>query len=239
MELLNTNFYRFLLLRIEGISSPPEIHPAFAGLIFCANYDIIPIIKRTAFAALFYFLFNWAKDMKTSDDYKNFKQAYEQLKEREGGYTTGKNQKKDEPTNMGIKQSTLDRYHAKHPEKDLPCDVKDLNEYQVQEIYKSEYWDNTKIPQIENDRIRNAVFDMNVMGGAGKVVQRALNSFLDANVRVDGIIGKETIKAINTIPNTKIQEFMSIIKFARINYLQNTKNWETAKNGWIKRTNSY
>ncbi|MBO7642744.1 MAG: hypothetical protein J6S74_01250, partial [Alphaproteobacteria bacterium] len=114
-----------------------------------------------------------------------------------------------------------------------------LNEHQVQEIYKSEYWDNTKIPQIENDRIRNAVFDMNVMGGAGKVVQKALNSFLDANLMVDGIIGKETIKAINTIPDTRVQEFMSIIKSARINYLQNTKNWETAKNGWIKRTNSY
>ena len=177
--------------------------------------------------------------MKTSDDYKKFMKAYEQLKEREGGYTTGKNQKQDEPTNMGIKQSTLDKYSAKYPGKNFPQDVKDLNEHQVQEIYKSEYWDNTKIPQIENDRIRNAVFDMNVMGGAGKVVQRALNSFLDANLMVDGIIGKETIKAINTIPYTRVQEFMSTIKSARINYLQNTKNWETAKNGWIKRTNSY
>ena len=41
------------------------------------------------------------KDMKTNDN--NFEQAYSQLKEREGEYTTGKNQKKDEPTNMGTK----------------------------------------------------------------------------------------------------------------------------------------
>ncbi len=182
---------------------------------------------------------NETQDMKMSDDTKKFDQAYNNLKEREGGYTTGKNQKKDEPTNMGIKQSTLDKYSAKYPDKNFPQDVKDLEEYQAKEIYKSEYWDNTRIPQIENDRIRNAVFDMNVMGGAGKVVQKAINSFSDTNLKVDGVIGKETIKAINAIPDTKIEEFMSTIKSERINYLQNTQNWETAKNGWIKRTNAY
>ena len=178
-------------------------------------------------------------NMKMSNDYKNFEQAYSELKEREGGYTTGKNQKKDEPTNMGIKQSTLDKYSAKYPDKNFPQDIKDLKEHQAKEIYKSEYWDNTRIPQIENDRIRNAIFDMNVMGGAGTVVQRAINSFSDTNLKVDGVIGKETIKAINAIPDTRIEEFMSMIKSERINYLQNTRNWETAKNGWIKRTNTY
>jgi len=86
---------------------------------------------------------------------------------------------------------------------------------------------------------RNAVFDMNVMGGAGKVVQRAANSFTGANLKVDGVIGPETIKAVNEISDTKIEEFMSTIKSERINYLQNTRNWETAKNGWTTRTNAY
>ena len=182
---------------------------------------------------------NETQDMKMSDDTKKFDQAYNNLKEREGGYTTGKNQKKDEPTNMGIKQSTLDRYSAKYPDKNFPQDVKDLKEYQAKEIYKSEYWDNTRIPQIENDRIRNAVFDMNVMGGAGKVVQRAINSFSDANLKVDGVIGKETIKAINSIPDTKIEEFMSTIKSESFAYSRTSRNWEAAKNGWTSRTNRY
>ena len=168
-----------------------------------------------------------------------FEQAYNKLKEREGGYTDGKNQKKDEPTNMGIKQSTLDRYSAKYPEKYLPSDVKNLSEAQVKEIYKSEYWDNTRIPEIKNDRIRDAVFDMNVMGGAGKVVQCALNSFLGANLVVDGAIGSETIKSINAIPDSAVNEFMIALKSERIDYLKETSNWETAKNGWTKRTNKY
>lgn len=170
---------------------------------------------------------------------KHFDQAYEQLKKREGGYTDGKNQRKDEPTNMGIKQSTLNAYSAKHPEQNLPQSVQDLTQTHAKEIYKSEYWDNTRIPQIENDRIRNAVFDMNVMGGAGKVIQQALNSFSGVNLQVDGVIGKNTIDALNAISDAQVPNFISTIKSERINYLRNTRNWETAKRGWIKRTNTY
>ena len=173
-----------------------------------------------------------ASDMK-------FEQAYNKLKEPEGGYTDGKNQRKDEPTNMGIKQSTLDRYANKHPDKNFPADVKYLTAAQAKEIYKNEYWDNTRIPEIKNDRIRDAVFDMNVMGGAGKTVQRALNYFLDANLVVDGAIGSATIQSINAIPDNAVNEFMVALKSERIDYLKGTKNWVTAKNGWLKRVNKY
>ena len=140
---------------------------------------------------------------------------------------------------MGIKQSTLDRYANKHPDKNFPADVKYLTTAQAKEIYKNEYWYNTRIPEIKNDRIRDAIFDMNVMGGAGKVVQRTLNSFLDANLAVDGAIGSETVKFINAIPDSKVDEFMGVLKSERIDYLKGTINWETAKNGWLKRTNKY
>ena len=168
-----------------------------------------------------------------------FEQAYNKLQEPEGGYTDGKDQVQDEPTNMGIKQSTLDRYANKHPDKKFPADVKYLTAAQAKEIYKNEYWDNTRIPEIKNDRIRDAVFDMNVMGGAGKTVQRALNSFLDANLVVDGAIGSETIKSINAIPDNAVNEFMVALKTERIDYLKGTENWVTAKNGWLKRVNKY
>ena len=173
-----------------------------------------------------------ASDMK-------FEQAYNKLQEPEGDYTDGKDQVDDEPTNMGIKQSTLDRYANKHPDKNFPADVKYLTATQAKEIYKNEYWDNTRIPEIKNDRIRDAVFDMNVMGGAGKTVQRALNSFLDANLVVDGAMGSETIKSINAVPDNAVNEFMVALKSERIDYLKGTKNWVTAKNGWLKRVNKY
>ena len=44
---------------------------------------------------------NDTQDMKMSDDTKKFDQAYNNLKEREGGYTTGKNQKKGRANQYG------------------------------------------------------------------------------------------------------------------------------------------
>lgn len=171
----------------------------------------------------------------------NFDKAYANLKEREGGYTDGKNQVNDEPTNMGIKQSTLNKYAQKHPEKNFPVDVKDLKPEQAREIYKENYWDNTKIPQIENERIRNAVFDMNVMGGvaAANVLQNTLNSYLGAGINVDSVIGSITINTINSISKNQVNEFMTALKQNRIESLQKMPNWPTAKGGWTKRTNAY
>ncbi|MDE6478075.1 MAG: hypothetical protein K2L94_02380, partial [Alphaproteobacteria bacterium] len=176
-------------------------------------------------------------DNMTTDE--KFEAAYNKLKEPEGGYTDGKNQVRDEPTNMGIKQSTLDNYAKQHPEKDLPTDVKYLEPRQAKEIYKEVYWDKTDIPDIENNRVRDAVFDMNVMGGAGRVVQRALNNFSNARLAVDGKIGPKTVDALNSIPEDKISDFMKELKEKRIEYLQQTANWSTAKGGWTKRTNNY
>ena len=172
---------------------------------------------------------------------RNFERAYNKLQEPEGDYTDGKDQVRDEPTNMGIKQSTLDRYANKHPDKNFPADVKYLTATQAKEIYRHEYWDNTKIPEIKNDRIRDAVFDMNVMGqyNAGKVVQRTLNEYSDTNLVVDGIIGSKTISELNSIPSNKINEFMKILIEQRMNNLRGMTNWSTSKNGWTKRTKAY
>ena len=54
------------------------------------------------------------KDAKEMTKDEKFEEAYNKLKEPEGGYIDGKNQVRDEPTNMGIKQSTLDDYARKH-----------------------------------------------------------------------------------------------------------------------------
>ena len=179
----------------------------------------------------------WAAKAEEKD--KNFESAYGKLAEPEGGYTDGKDQVRDEPTNMGIKQSTLDNYRAENPDKGFPQNVKDLQPNQAKEIYKEAYWDNTQIPNIQNDRIRDAVFDMNVMGGAGSVTQRALNSYADAGLEVDGNISKNTINALNSIPDNKVPGFMDALKAERLNYLRGTANWPTAQNGWTSRTNSY
>ena len=170
---------------------------------------------------------------------KNFETAVAKTFGPEGGYTDGKDQVDDQPTKMGIQQGTLDRYNKEFPDKNFPENVNDLQRTQAKEIYKDYYWDRTNIPKIENDRIRNTVFDMNVMGGAGKTVQNALNSYADIGLKVDGSIGNKTINAINSISENKVSGFMETLKEERKEYLRGTPNWPTAQNGWIKRTDAY
>lgn len=180
------------------------------------------------------------KNYKINDT--NFDMAYEKLAEREGGYTDGTDQIDDEPTNMGITQTTLTNYSAKHPESNMPSDVKHLTPNQAREIYKSEYWDNTNIPQINNPRIRNAVFDMSVMSGPTiptKTIQQTLNEQMNANLPETGYLGKQTITALNAIPDNKVNDFMKSLIGNRIESLQTMSNWPTAKGGWTRRTKSY
>ena len=171
---------------------------------------------------------------------KDFDSAILNILKNEGGYTDGSNQVKDMPTNMGIQQATLNFYNKIYPEKNYPQNVKLLNLQQVREIYKRLYWDNTKIPDIKNARIRDAVFDINVMGGAGIVVQLSFNEFVGTHIlTVDGIIGTKTVAALNEIQDSYVDDFMVILKKIRLEYLKKTPNWKTAKNCYIARTNEY
>lgn len=171
----------------------------------------------------------------------DFNKACEKTLEYEGGYTDGKNQIKDEATNMGIRQSILDKYTKDYPESNMPDNVRLLTEIQVREIYKTLYWDNTRIPQIKNERIRNAAFDMNVMSGiknATITLQKAIKD-IGFNIVVDGALGENTLKALNNIPIDKTDVFMVCLKEQRLDFLRKTRNWPTAKNGWLKRTSKY
>jgi type VI secretion system secreted protein VgrG len=183
---------------------------------------------------------NQQKDNNMNND-KNFENALAKTMKAEGGHTDGKDQINDQPTNMGIKQDTLNTYNKNNPDRNFPQDVKNLAPDQAKEIYKNEYWDNTRIPNIENDRIRNAVFDMNTMGSvaAGKTLQNTLNSYMNANLNVDGVIGSRTINAINSIPYNKIDGFMDLLKENRLESLRKMENWQTSRNGWTTRTNKY
>ena len=81
---------------------------------------------------------------------------------------------------------------------------------------------------------------MNVMGGAGIVVQLSFNEFVGTHIlTVDGIIGTKTVAALNEIQDSYVDDFMVILKKIRLEYLKKTPNWKTAKNGWIARTNEY
>ncbi len=172
---------------------------------------------------------------------KNFIDALNKTLKFEGGFTDGKNQICDAPTNMGITQTTLNKYNAQNPSKNFPKNVRDLTRENAITIYHDMYWARTRIGDIENARIRNAAFDMNVMSGiarATRTIQRAMTRY-GVTVTIDGIMGAQTIRALNNIPTNKIDDFMDVLKTVRMESLQRMINWATSKNGWRRRTMSY
>lgn len=148
----------------------------------------------------------------------------------------------DQPTNSGITQPTLDKYNADHPDFNFPDKVKELTGEQARQIYSEDYYDERRIGDIENKRIANAIFDMGVMSNfnnVGKIIQETLNHSLNANLKVDGKIGNNTITALNHIPDNKVDDFMHDLKENRIEYLRGLSDWGKYGNGWTNRTNRY
>ena len=135
----------------------------------------------------------------------------------------------DQPTNMGIIQKTLDKYNEKHPEYGFSSDLKQLTWQQAEQIYKELYYDEKRIVEINDLRIAYAVMDMGAMTSpknVGNIVQDSINKTLQDKVVKDGIIGNETIKALNIIPENKKDEFMKNLFNYRMDFLKGLKDWK-------------
>ena len=104
-------------------------------------------------------------------------------------------------TNKGITIATW-RLHGCDNDGDGDIDADDLriitNE-QWMEIFKCQYWDRWKADEIENQSIANIVVDWVWASGVHgiKQVQKILG------VEVDGIVGRKTLAALNSRPQTR------------------------------------
>jgi lysozyme family protein len=80
-------------------------------------------------------------------------------------------------------------------------DMKDLTLEFAKKIYKKDYWDANRLDELNNFDIKAEIFDTGVNCGiktAAKFMQKAYNLLSTSNfIAVDGIVGKETIKALN------------------------------------------
>jgi len=103
----------------------------------------------------------------------------------EGGYADSKTDLGGE-TNFGISKRA-------YPD----VDIKALTREKALVIYKRDYWDKYRISEINDQYVANQVFDMVFNMNASKAVacvQRAVRTLY----KIDGIIGSETIRAINS-----------------------------------------
>lgn len=153
----------------------------------------------------------------------SFDKAFEVLLEQEGGYT---NNPKDPggPTKYGISKRSYPH-----------LDISTLTRKDAYRIYLNDWWDKNRYGDINHQQIAEKVFSLAVNMGArhaNKLLQRALNTVLNSRLAVDGIIGHETLDAVNSCDNPA--HVLAELKLLAIEHYLRIGN-QTFLRGWIRR----
>jgi lysozyme family protein len=187
-----------------------------------------------------------------------FEKYQKHIFDHEGGFVNDPVDKGG-ATNKGITFRTFKAY----AKKDLGIEptlenLKKLTNEQAAKIYKKRYWDKIKADEINNSSLAYQIYDfyVNAGGNAVKVLQRTLNK-MGNNLTIDGVLGENTIKTINTENSKKLFEkykkarieyYNDIVENDIKNYKLNHKNTNEKEllkytnkkflKGWLKRTKS-
>lgn len=157
---------------------------------------------------------------------ENFDYAIEKLLKHEGGYV-------DDPydpggeTKYGISKRTYPH-----------LDIKSLTEEDARQIYYNDWWRENKFYQIDDKYVAYKTFDLAVNMGASRAIilaQRSLNNVWRASLRVDGVMGPNTLREINDVDRRGESRmlYIAICHYAA-NYYESLGNRRYLR-GWLRR----
>lgn len=161
-----------------------------------------------------------------------FKKAFEEVMEIEGGYVNHK----DDPggaTNFGITEAVARR-------NGYEGDMKDLKLHQARDIYYHEFWLDQKYNKIKNRDVAIEMFDQAVNMGPGRAnrnLQKSYNLLVDNKISVDGVIGPNTLKAVNGC-NKPVGLFNLLNGYQIMHYInlaENSKKYRSFIRGWVNK----
>ncbi len=181
---------------------------------------------------------------------KTFNQLFNEVITHEGYYVNIPGDKGGE-TYMGIARNLhpnwqgwhlIDKYKNAHGHitRNTKIEVQGLTQI-VQDFYQENFYEKYNIAKINNGPLQSIIFDWCVnSGNYGSIgVQKVLNLSFSYNLKVDGIIGRHTLKAINTCSPKSL---FNAIKSARIVYYHTIAHkGQNHKflNGWLNRIDSF
>ena len=107
-------------------------------------------------------------------------------------------------------------------------DIRSLSLSDAKAIYKRDYWDKTQCDSLPS-AINFDIFDTAVNSGVDRAIKLLQKS---VGVEVDGIIGKDTLFAVNSI-----NPLMVCIRFNayRLQFMTECSAWSTQGKGWARR----
>ncbi len=155
---------------------------------------------------------------------KNFRIALKHVLEHEGGFV---NHPADPggATNKGVTLATYRGWIGRNVGEN---DLRNIPENHVKAIYRENYWNKIKGDDLPSG-VDYCVFDFAVNSGpkrAAQFLQRVVN------VDDDGVIGPQTLAAVNKI--TPVSLIVNLNK-RRLDWLQGLRTWRTFGRGWTNR----
>ena len=160
-----------------------------------------------------------------------FEPAIRVVLRHEGGYATNPRDKGGE-TMYGISQRSYPR-----------LDIKSLDRDGAMAIYLRDFWKPGRYGSIRSQSVATKAFDLAVNMGrktAARLLQTAVNEMdgrrLGGKLKVDGVIGPRTLKAVNSLaPANLLTELraQAALRYARIALRDPTQ--KIFLKGWMRR----
>ena len=117
-------------------------------------------------------------------------------------------------------------------------DIRAMTRENAIDIYKIGFWDKYKLEDLHHGSVQEKIFDMVVNMGARqayKLAQRAA-VYLGQNIVVDGIVGPNTLKAINECePKYFLQELRYRQAEFYLDLVNNNTKFKPFRDGWLRR----
>ena len=128
-----------------------------------------------------------------------FEKIFDYLLKVEGGYSNDKYDAGGK-TKYGIIESEARKYGYEVHMRDMPLDI-------ARDIYNKKYYHKNGLDTLKSDKIALSVCDFIINSGnwGTKKAQAALNE-LGFDLKVDGILGAESLEALNKVDENKFLE---------------------------------
>lgn len=163
----------------------------------------------------------------------SFETALAEVLINEGGYVDHPDDRGG-PTNYGITIKTLSDFLGREATKE---EVQNLSMDTVRQIYKQNYWDRLRLSYFIDSKFAEIVFDQAVNRGTRRVAEDLQKL---AGVKVDGIIGPVTLKALNAMDSKKtLISFVKQAQNAYVSIVTHNPSQLVFLSGWIKRTHKF
>lgn len=129
-------------------------------------------------------------------------------------------------TKFGIIESTYQQFYRNK-------DVRDCTEEQAKYIYYTLFWSKNRLDEVNNDSLALFLFAGCVNQGSKAFIKNCVQ--LPLNQIVDGIIGRQTLSAINSHPADAYQKIYTatLDRYKRLATGDKSKHLK----GWINRIN--